>query len=254
MKSPAIQVFPDLETLSHHAASIFINLSGECITSKGRFAVAISGGSTPRRLYALLALKKYRSKVDWSRVYFFWTDERCVPQKNDESNFKTAFDTLLSKIPVPMENIHRIKGEESPGKGAGDYEEDIKKFFGMSALPVFDLIILGMGEDGHTASLFPDSKSLKETERLAVSVHVKKPEAQRRFVPNRITLTLPVLNNAAQILFLAAGQSKADMIQKILGDVSKKGPYPAGRVMPAHGRLRWLLDKEAAGKLTRVKP
>lgn len=145
MESPTIQVFSDIEALSHYAASIFINVSRNCIASQGRFAVAISGGSTPRRLYALLGSEQYRNKVDWSSVHFFWTDERCVPKENAESNFKTAFDMLLSKIPVPDENIHRIKGEEPPEKGAREYEDDLRKFFGRSELPVFDLVILGVG-------------------------------------------------------------------------------------------------------------
>ncbi len=243
MELPAIQIFPDLEVLSHHAASIFINLPESCITSHGRFTVAISGGSTPRRLYALLGSEQYRNSVDWNHVHFFWVDERCIPEENEESNFKLAFDLLLSKVHIPRENIHRIKGEESPEKAAREYEDDIKRFFGISGLPVFDLIILGMGEDGHTASLFPRSLSLKETERFAAPVYRERPEV------NRTTLTLPVLNNASQILFLVSGKSKADMVQKILGEGHKKEPYPAGLIKPTHGKLLWFIDKEAASKL-----
>jgi 6-phosphogluconolactonase len=150
--STAIQVFPDLEALSHSTAAIFTNLSKSCTASGGRFAVAVSGGSTPRRLYTILSSEQYRNSVDWSRVHFFWVDERCVPKENEESNFKTIFDTLLSRIPLPTENIHRIRGEEVPEKAAIDYEEDIRRFFGKSKLVVFDLIILGMGKDGHQVS------------------------------------------------------------------------------------------------------
>ena len=165
-----------------------------------------------------LALIEYRNQVHWHSVHFFWVDERCVPKEHEESNFKTAFDALLSKVPIPDENIHRIRGEEDPERGARDYEEDVRKFFGMSGLPMFDLVILGMGEDGHTASLFPGSKSLEEAIRLAVPVYLEKPNW------NRITLTLPVLNNAAQIIFLVAGRSKAAVLSEILGDGHQKGP------------------------------
>ena len=183
---PRIQVLSDLEAMSHKAAEIFVNTSRTCIASQGKFSAAISGGSTPRKLYSLLGSAEYRPHVDWQRVHFFWVDERCVPKEHEESNFKTAFDMLLSKVPIPDENTHRIKGEEDPDQAARDYEKEVGKFFGMSGLPMFDLVILGMGEDGHTASLFPGSKSLGEKVRLAVPVYLEKPNK------NRITLTFPV--------------------------------------------------------------
>jgi len=240
--STIIEVFQNLEALSHEAASTFVTLSRNCIASRGRFTVAISGGDTPKRLYTLLGSAQYCNLVDWSNVHFFWVDERCVPKESEESNFKTAFDAFLSKIPLPDKNIHRIKGEEKPEKAAVDYEHDIRRFYKRTGLVVFDLVILGMGGDGHIASLFPGSEALKETRRLAVAVYMKESKKKR------ITLTLSVLNNAAQILFLVAGQSKADMVLKILGYRDKK-QYPASLVSPVHGVLRWLLDKEAASKL-----
>lgn len=239
----SVQVLSDLEGISQEAASLFVNASRDSVAIRRRFVVAISGGSTPRRLYTLLSTAPYRDQIDWRNVYFFWADERCVPKGNEESNFKTAFDKLLSKVPIPDGNIHRIKGEEEPEKAARAYEEDIKKFFGMSGLPVFDLVILGMGEDGHTASLFPGSKSLEETDRLVVPVYLDKPNW------NRITLTLPVLNNAAQILFLVAGSSKAAVLSEILGDGEKKRQFPACLISPIQGNMTWLIDQEAAGKL-----
>jgi 6-phosphogluconolactonase len=202
--------------------------------------VAISGGSTPRRLYELLGVAPYRDQVDWQKVHFFWVDERCVPKEDEASNFKIAFDRLLSKVPIPNENIHRIKSEEDPEKAARDYEGDMKKFFGASGLPVFDLVLLGMGEDGHTASLFPGSKSLQERARLAVPVYLGGSYG------NRITLTLPVLDNAAQILFLVAGSSKATVLSEILSDGKRKGEFPAERIRPVKGRVIWLIDREAA--------
>jgi 6-phosphogluconolactonase len=238
-----VEVLPDLEALSHRAAAIFVNTSRNSIATKKRFAAAISGGSTPRRLYTLLSTDAYRDQVDWQRVHLFWADERCVPGEDEASNFRTAFDTLLSRIALPEKNIHRIKGEETPDKAAIDYEEEIRRFFGESERPRFDLIILGVGEDGHTASLFPGSKSLEETVRLVLPVYwdeLKK---------NRITLTLPALNNADRILFLVAGSAKSAVLSEILGRGEEKKKFPAGLVRPVGGTITWLIDQEAAGKL-----
>lgn len=242
-----VQVFSDLEEISHKAAEVFTNFSRSCIASQKKFSAAISGGSTPRKLYRLLGSAEYSPQVDWQRVHLFWADERCVPKEHEESNFKAAFDRLLSKASIPDENIHRIRGEEDPERGARDYEEDIRKFFGMSGLPMFDLVILGMGEDGHTASLFPGSSLLEERIRLAAPVYLDRPNR------NRITLTLPVLNNATQILFLVAGHSKADIVYEILGDGRKKERYPAGLISPDHGSVTWLIDQEAAEKLRGIE-
>jgi 6-phosphogluconolactonase len=238
-----IEVLSDLEALSLRAASIFVSAARNSIAKKKRFAVAISGGSTPRRLYTLLGSDAYRHRVDWQYVHFFWADERCVPKEDEASNFRTAFDTFLSKIALPDRNIHRIKGEETPDKAAKDYEEEIRRSFGESERPGFDLIILGVGEDGHTASLFPGSKSLEETVRLAIPVYLGEPRK------NRITLTLPVLNNADQLLFLVTGPSKASVLSEILGEKEKRKWFPAGLVRPAHGNMTWLIDQEAAAKL-----
>jgi 6-phosphogluconolactonase len=170
-----------------------------------------------------------------------------VPKEHEESNFKTAFNRLLSKVPIPDENIHRIRGEEDPDQAATDYEKEVRRFFGMSGLPMFDLVILGMGEDGHTASLFPGSNLLKERIRLAAPVYLERPNR------NRITLTLPVLNNATQILFLVAGHSKADVVYEILEDGRKRERYPAGLIHPVHGSITWLIDQEAAEKLRGIE-
>jgi len=240
-----IQVLSDLEAVSHQAAFIFADISRNSIAVKGRFAVALSGGSTPKRFYTLLGFDPYRSKVEWNHVHFFWADERCVPKEDEESNFGLAYEAFLSKIPVPASNIHRVKGEEDPEKAAKDYEDDMKKFFGMSGIPVFDLIILGIGKDGHTASLFAGSKSLKKTIRLAVPAYVKRPRPKRA----RVTLTLPVLNNAAQILFLVSGRSKATIVHEVLGKEKTKDQYPAGLINPSRGSIIWLVDREAAARL-----
>jgi 6-phosphogluconolactonase len=242
-----IQVCSDLEVLSHKAAAIFVDISRNCIVSKGRFIVAIPGGFTPRRLYALLSSHSYRKKVDWRYVYFFWTDERCVPKEYEDSNFRVAFETLLSKLQIPDENIYRIKGEEEPEKAAREYEDDLREFFGKAALPVFDLIILGVGEDGHTASLFPGLRSPEGTGKLAVPVFMEKPKR------HRVTLTFPVLNNSAHILFLVAGPSKADIVYKVLEEKDERERYPAGLINPVRGTLTWLIDKEAARRLKKTQ-
>lgn len=238
-----IYICPDSEALSHKAAAIFVDIARNCIVSKGRFIVAIPGGFTPKKLYALLSSQYYREKVDWRYVCFFWADERCVPKEYEDSNFRVALETLLSKLQIPDENIHRIKGEEEPEKAAREYEDDLREFFGKATLPVFDLIILGVAEDGHTASLFPGFPALEETVKLAVPVYMERPKR------HRVTLTLPVLNNSTHILFLVAGPSKADIVYKILEEKDERKRYPAGLINPVRGTLTWLIDQEAAKRL-----
>ncbi|MBI4687944.1 MAG: 6-phosphogluconolactonase [Nitrospirae bacterium] len=237
-----VRVLQNLEAISREAAAVFKVAAKNCIALKGSFAAALSGGSTPRRFYTLLGSEKYIEKIDWSCVHLFWADERCVSKEHEDSNFRVAFETFISKVPLPASGIHRIKGEKEPEDAAMEYEDEIKGFFGKKALPVFDLIILGVGEDGHTASLFPDSTALKDTLRLAVPVYTDR--------GNRVTLTLPVLNNAEQILFLAAGSSKAEVLYEILEGKNRK-KYPAGLVKPTMGKVTWLIDTMAAGKLKR---
>ncbi|OGW55274.1 MAG: 6-phosphogluconolactonase, partial [Nitrospirae bacterium RBG_19FT_COMBO_55_12] len=222
----------------------FLALARESIASAEKFTVALSGGSTPRRLFSLLGTDPYQESVDWKRAHVFWADERAVPRDHPESNFKLAFDTFLSAVPIPTANIHRIKGEDGPDKAAKEYEDDLRSFFEIQGLPMFDLIILGIGEDGHTASLFSGSSALGETTRLALPVY---PE---RSGTSRVTITLPVLNNAAHILFLASGHAKANIVAGVIGEGKTSGQYPAGLVNPAHGSLEWFIDKDAAAKLS----
>jgi 6-phosphogluconolactonase len=237
-----VRVFQDPEELSRAAAEFFITLAKKNTALHDRFSVVLSGGSTPRRLYSLLGSPLYRDDVDWSRVHVFWADERCVPKGHPESNYRLTHDAFLSSVPLPVENIHRIRGEEEPGKAAQAYEDELRNFFSVPGAAVFDLIILGAGEDGHTASLFPGSAALDERVRLAVPVYLEQPKI------NRVTLTLPVLNRAAQVLFLASGRAKADVVRDILegGDTRH---YPAGRIRPVDGDVIWFIDRHAAGKL-----
>jgi 6-phosphogluconolactonase len=239
-----VRVLRDMESLSRGAADRFLTLSRESISEGGKFTVALSGGSTPQRFYALFGSDPYQKIVDWTGMHVFWADERAVPRDHPDSNFKLAFDTFLSRVPIPEANLHRIRGEDGPEKAAREYEDDLRNFFGLQSTPVFDLIILGMGEDGHTASLFPGSSALAETTRLVLPVYPDKPKT------SRVTLTLPVLNNASHILFLVSGRAKADIVAEVLGDEKAKTRYPAGLVNPSRGSIEWFIDKDAAAKLS----
>ncbi len=237
-----VSVFPDIDALSHAAAERFDSLSRAAITSHGRFAAALSGGSTPRRLYSLLGSSPYRENIDWNGVHIFWADERCVAPSHEASNYRLVADAMLMKVAVPEENIHRIRGEEGPGQAAETYEKELRKFFVGSTKPVFDLVILGAGVDGHTASLFPGSVLLEERARDVVPVYREKPDI------DRVSLTLPVLNRAANVVFLVAGAEKANIVHEVLKSGNRKR-YPAGRVQPVDGKLSWFLDKAAASKI-----
>lgn len=237
----SVEVFQDIDAISHEAARIFISVAERFISSHGRFTVAISGGSTPIKLFTILGSWMYSDKIDWSRVHFFWVDERCVPKEHKNSNFGGAWDSLLSNVPIPKTNIHRVKGEMPPSDAALAYEDELKSFFCEGRVPELDLIFLGMGEEGHTASLFPDSDSLKESERLAVPVYVEKLKSWR------VTLTLPVLNNARHVVFLVTGKNKSTILKEILEN--RNGKYPAALIKPNDGSLTWLVDEDAAKEI-----
>jgi 6-phosphogluconolactonase len=239
---PQVRVFPDMEAMSVGAAERFNTLAKETIVSRGRFIAALSGGSTPRRFYSLLGSPLYRDKIDWNKVHLFWADERCVPRGHSESNFKLVADTLLAQVALPAKNIHRIKGENKPELAAEEYEQNIRSFFGSQTTPEFDILFLGAGEDGHTASLFPGTVTLREMIRLAMPVYLDPPNL------HRVTLTLPLLNQARRVLFLVSGQAKARMVYEIVENGNPHG-YPAGLVHPAHGSIAWFVDKDAAGLL-----
>jgi 6-phosphogluconolactonase len=241
-----VQIFTDPEELSLAAARLFARASAECTASKREFSVAISGGSTPRNLYLLLDSGYYMRAIDWQHIHVFWTDERCVPPDHEQSNYKLALDTFLSKVRIPSENVHRIKGEEAAESAADGYEAALRGFFGEPGLPALDLILLGVGEDGHTASLFPGSPALAEQEHLAVTVRKQPPDF------NRISLTLPVLNNARHVTFLVSGKAKAPIVQQVLEIPEANVTYPAAMVSPSTGRLTWIIDRAAAALLSNV--
>lgn len=243
MEKTLIRTFPDLQALSRAAADFFVQLSSTSVSEKGRFSVALTGGSTPRPLYHLLTSPEFMERIDWSCVHLFWGDERCVPPEHPDSNYRMADDALLSQVPIHAENIYRMSGEMDPGQAAGVYEKELRNFFKGREIPKFDMILLGLGTDGHTASLFPDSPALKEKIRLVLSD--TSPERKHP----RLTLTLPVINHAANILFLVAGKEKARILAQVLDEKKEPDRIPAKAVRPRSGRLFWFVDEAAASDL-----
>jgi len=240
-------VFPDGEALSRAAAAEFIDLSQPAIAARRRFAVALAGGATPRRIYELLADHERRDQVDWRRVEFFWGDERTVPPDHPDSNYAMAAGALLAKLALPSEQVHLIQAERPDHQQAArDYQIEIARFFGVSPdgpPPAFDLILLGMGADGHTASLFPYSGALRERHRYVVSQYVAKLQAER------ITLTFPIINHASEIRVIVAGLEKAPALSEVLEGPPDPERLPSQLLAPVAGRLVWLVDRAAASQL-----
>ncbi len=241
---PDIRIVANSEELSRVAATEFVNQAKGAVQAKGTFTVALSGGSTPKSLYTLLADDAtLRVAVPWAKVHFFWGDERHVPPDHPDSNYRMAHEAMLSKVPVPPTNVHRIKSEyPEASRAADEYDQRLREFFGLAAeqFPQFDLVLLGMGPDGHTASLFPGTAALHEQTRLVVANWVEK------FNTDRITLTPPVLNNAACIIFLVGGEEKAETLQAVLQGEKQPERFPAQLLSPTHGTLLWLVDRPAA--------
>ena len=241
-----IKIFPDAVTLAHVAADEFHRLAEAAVQERGRFAVALSGGNTPRSVYSLLASD--HKELPWDRIHIFFGDERHVPPDHPDSNFRMARESLLSKVSIPEKNIHRIHAELDAEAAAAEYDQQLRDFFGLvnHDWPRFDLIFLGIGEDGHTASLFPGSKALSETSSRVTANWVEK------FQTFRITLTFPVLNHAAEVVFLVSGASKAQILSEILRPGAQK--YPAQSVQPENGKLLWLVDEDAGSLLRLAAP
>jgi 6-phosphogluconolactonase len=235
-----IQVVADPAGLAYEAAERCIAASKLFIRTKGRFAVALSGGSTPKALFALLAKEPMRSQVEWEKWDVYWGDERCVPPTHADSNYRMAFETLLSKVPISEENIHRMKGEIDPDIAATEYGKLLADKFGETSL---DLIMLGMGPDGHTLSLFPGTTALSETKHRCVSNWVEK------FKTFRITMTAPFVNKAQQIMVMLAGADKRDRVGEVLFGPYEPTRLPIQLIDPAShgGELIWLMDAAAAG-------
>ena len=241
-----VKILADAKEVSRIAAEHFVQLARAAIETKGEFDVALAGGSTPRASYEILA--KSASKLPWEKVHVFFGDERCVPPDHPDSNYGMARDALLSKVPIPANNVHRMKGEVDAPAAAEQYEGEMRRHFrlGNGELPRFDLVMLGMGDDGHTLSLFPGSEALNETSRLVAANWVEK------FQQPRLTLTYPVVNNAAEIMFLVAGAGKARVVAEVLGKNPPADRYPVQKIKPADGRTLWLLDRTAAQGLQKT--
>jgi 6-phosphogluconolactonase len=259
LKTPgaSVRIYRDAEELALKAARRFARLADQYVVGCGRFTVALSGGSTPRAMFSLLAEHPFADTVPWSSIYFFWGDERCVPPDHPDSNYRMANETLLSKVPVPAQNIFRIPAERpDPERAAEEYAEALSKFFSagpgvtkaatapLSILPRFDLVFLGMGPDGHTASLFPNSAALQAGDQIVVANYVEK------FAAHRITLTAATINNARNVTFLASGEDKAEVLRNVLEGGFQPELYPSQLIRPANGTLLWMVDHAAARLLT----
>lgn len=244
-----LKIFPDKESLNHFAAEKFVEIAALSIEKRGRLTVALAGGSTPKALYQLLAGDEYKDKIEWRKVFFFFGDERSVLPDSDESNFRMARENLFQPLKkIGDENLFRWQTElENAEKTAEDYEKSIRDFFKLSEneFPRFDLILLGMGADGHTASLFPYSKALHETKKIAVANPVEKLDT------TRLTLTFPVINNARNVIFLVSGEEKAETLRAVLEGEFRPEELPAQSVKPEKGELFWLADRAAAKNLLR---
>jgi len=239
-----IAIYDDKHTLSQHAAEYIMRIAQESIDLHGRFTFALTGGTTPGEVYSLLGSEPIRSQIDWQLVHIFWGDERCVPYNNPESNFYLAQEVLLNNVAIPKSQIHPVPADQIDRDAASQgYTVEMQHAFGSNGIPSFDLIHLGMGPEGHTASLFPHQASLHEKHRLVMPVSVPKPP------PDRLTFTPPLLNAAKNVLFLVTGSEKADALHAVLEGEYQPDEYPAQIVRPTNGEVVWMLDKAAAQNL-----
>ena len=250
---PSIDVLPDAAALARAAAERFVVAAEYAITAHERFVVALSGGSTPRRMYELLAQEPFASRVNWPRVHVVWGDERCVPPTDPESNFRMAREALLDHVPLPEGNVHRIHGEDDPARAAASYEATLRDVLRTPAGPPLpeagrniDLALLGLGDNGHTASIFPGSAAADEHVRWVMAEYVHAVSMWR------ITLTAPVLNASAGILFLVSGGTKASMVDRILEGPRQPRELPAQLIAPSRGHTQWLVDRAASAELRRT--
>jgi 6-phosphogluconolactonase len=248
-RASRLLVVAEQTALAKEAAERCARIAQEAVARAGRFTIALSGGSTPKLLYSLLAAEPYSTRVPWRKTHVFWGDERAVPPGDPDSNFGMAKATLLDRVPIPADRVHRIQAERPDlNVTAREYEAEIASVFAVPPTgdpPSFDLILLGLGPDGHTASLFPHTETVRETRRWVVPNHVPTLKT------DRVTLTAPILNRAATVLFLVAGTDKAPALQAVLEGPADPDRLPAQLIRPTAGRLIWLVDRAAAGMLAR---
>jgi 6-phosphogluconolactonase len=242
--TPNLQVFADASEVARAAALRFVEIARESIAARGRFSVALAGGSTPKRIYELLAGDEFSDQLDWSKVHIFFGDERCVPPDDAESNYRMANESLLARVALPEQNVHRMRGEGDAVANARLYEDELRGYFDGQNWPQFDLVMLGMGDDGHTASLFPGTRALDVHTAWVTANWVEK------FDTFRVTLTVPAINHARQVMFIITGASKAERLQEVLYGAHEPQRLPSQLIQPHAGALEWFLD-EAAAKLLR---
>jgi 6-phosphogluconolactonase len=241
-----IRFFPDYDSLSHAAADLVIEQSQKAVRDRGCFSLVLCGGQTPRRTYEILAQDASHSRIPWDRVSIFWSDERCVPPDDPRSNERMARGALIDRVPIPSGNVHPLRCTQSPAQTAESYELLLTSFLAGKETS-FDVVLLGLGEDGHTASLFPESESLDQTNRWVLEVHAKHEDFAR------VTLALPVINRALCVVFLVTGEAKAHILFEVLNDASHSRHLPAQLVQPSNGQLIWLVDEEAAKELDSIR-
>jgi 6-phosphogluconolactonase len=240
-----VECFSDRGEMVRMEAERIVARAGDSIGQRARFLLCLAGGSTPKPLYELLATPPFATRIDWPRVHVFWGDERCVPPDHPESNYRMAREALLDHVQLPGTNVHRIRGEDEPSKAAAAYEELLATFFGSREIrpqASFDLVLLGMGADGHTASLFPGSAAARETRRWVVAIPGPQPGHWR------VSLTPVLLNTAEDVTFLVSGANKADRLKDVLEDRGSD-LLPAQLIRPTHGALHWVVDTAAAARL-----
>ncbi|MEP7065744.1 MAG: 6-phosphogluconolactonase [Gemmatimonadota bacterium] len=247
-----VEILADTNALADAAAELFADSAERAIAASGRFVVALSGGSTPRRAYERLARAPFATRIPWTAVHVIWGDERCVAPTDADSNYRMAFEALLAHVPLPPSNVHRMHGEDDPTRAAASYETELRTLLHTPAGSPstepgqrIDLALLGLGDNGHTASIFPESDATRETVRWAMAESVDASPSYR------ITLTAPLLNAAAEVLFLVSGKTKTEMLTRVLDGPRRPGELPAQLIAPTNGRLRWLVDVAAAARLQR---
>lgn len=232
----------DAEAVARSAAAWFAALARECIAARGRFSVALAGGSTPRRVYEIIA-DDYGFQIEWAKLHVFFGDERCVPPDHEESNYRMASESLLARVPLPAENVHRMTGEGDAAANARLYEDELRTFFDDAPWPALDLVLLGLGDDGHTASLFPGTTALDERAAWVAANWVGKLKAFR------LTLTAPAINHAARVAFVVTGAAKAGVLAEVVEGPRDPLRLPSQLVEPRGGSLDWFVDEPAASKL-----
>ena len=249
-----IELVADAHHLADAVAHRFVSAANAAVQARGEFIVALSGGSTPRPAYARLATEPFVSMVDWSRIHFLWCDERCVPTYHEQSNFRMVRETLLDHVNVRDENVHRIQGEDDPAQAAANYERVLRALLRTPVGPPqitqasrLDLVLLGLGSDGHTASLFPHATSLKADGEWVATSYVQSASMWR------VTLTTALINAASQIAFVVSGEEKAVIVREVLEGPNRQDSLPAQLIVPVDGRVAWLLDAKAAAKLRQVR-